>query len=516
VRHPEHARSLEERWLYEATWECYLPLCDLLDRLASSGVHAPFTLSVSPPLAAMLRDDLLCARFEDHLERLERLVTGTRRFLPSALADVLDFYRRRLAGVRAAWDRVDGDVLGALAAHARAERVELWTSAATHAYLPGLLGARASLRAQLRLGVAAFTRWSGAPPSGLWLPECAFDPAFEPELAAAGVAVTVLDAHGLDLARPRPRLGARAPVLSPSGVAVFARDPEASEDVWSRRAGYPGDPVYRDFYRDLGFDLPEAALDGEVGPAGTRVMTGLKLHRITGPGDAKAAYNPDAAARLARAHARDFVERRARALGEADGADAIVVAPFDAELFGHWWFEGPVFLEEALVALAESAAAGGPRPESLASNAARRGALEVVEPAASTWGEGGFGDAWLGPKAAHLVRHVAHAERAVLDALARARHAPPTSPRGRAIDQALVELLLLEASDFAFMIWRSEMAEYAEARVRSHASRAVRLARAATKSELDADDIALVDAVTHRDSLFADLRGEPLRAAFDP
>ena len=125
----------------------------------------------------------------------------------------------------------------------------------------------------------------------------------------------------------------------------------------------PATPCTRDFYRDLGFDLPEAALERRDRPRGdARVMTGLKLHRITeGPATRKAAYNPDAAARLARAHARDFVERRARGLAEGGGADAIVVAPFDAELFGPWWFEGLVFLEEALVALAESRRGGRSR-----------------------------------------------------------------------------------------------------------------------------------------------------------
>src|SRR5206468_721729 len=156
VRHPEHARPLEERWLHEALWEAYLPLCDALERLAHDGVHAPLTLSVSPPLAAMLGDALLRRRFDEHLVRLERLASGARRFVPDALGAVLDFYAGRLAGARATWDRIGGDVLGAWTAHARAGRVELWTTSATHAYLPGLATARGSLRAQIRLGLAAF------------------------------------------------------------------------------------------------------------------------------------------------------------------------------------------------------------------------------------------------------------------------------------------------------------------------------------------------------------------------
>ncbi len=183
VRHPEHRRSLEERWLYEALWESYLPICDMLGRLAADRVRAPFTLSVSPPLAAMLADDLLRRRFDDHLARLERLASGARRFVPASLGAVLDFYRARLAMARATWDRVGGDVLGAWVGHARAGRLELWTTAATHAYLPGLAAAPASLRAQIVLGNKAFEAIAREAPRGFWLPECGFVPSLDAALA---------------------------------------------------------------------------------------------------------------------------------------------------------------------------------------------------------------------------------------------------------------------------------------------------------------------------------------------
>src|SRR5262249_2697846 len=155
VRHPEHERALEERWLHEALWESYLPLLALLDRLARDGVDAPLTVSISPPLAAMLADPLLRDRFSDHLARLSRrassLAAAASRHPP--VPALMPFYERRLAGARAQWDRIGHDVVGALRAHEQAGRVELWTSTATHAYLPGLLPAPASIRAQLRLGL---------------------------------------------------------------------------------------------------------------------------------------------------------------------------------------------------------------------------------------------------------------------------------------------------------------------------------------------------------------------------
>ncbi len=520
VRHPEHDRSLEERWLFEALWECYLPLLGVIDRLAADDVRAPFALSISPPLAAMLRDELLGRRFLAHLDRLDAVVAreAARLAGDADLAPLPAFYAGRLREARSAHHRTGGDVLGAFVAHARAGRIELLTSSATHAYLPGLGAAPASARAQLRLGLRGFEALAGVRPIGLWLPECAWDEAVGAHLARAGVRLTVLDAHGVELARPRPAFGVHAPILSRDGVAYFARDPEASHEVWSRELGYPGHPDYREFYRDVGFDRPEADLLGEVGPNGTRLMTGLKYFRITDRARTdKDPYRPEAAAAQARADAARFVARREATLtrARATGNPApISVAPYDAELFGHWWFEGPIFLEEALRRLAASAQAGGARPTTLRAHLERSPELAIATPSASSWGEGGFGDVWSGPEAAHLWRHVHHADRAVGEAIRRARSA--TGAAGRAVDQAVRELLLLEASDWAFMLRRGEMTGYAEARAKTHLARAIELAAIATRGATGGGDAAVVEAVRAEDCFLAGLEGERIRDAMDP
>ena len=524
VRHPEHARPLEERWLHEAIAECYLPLVDLLDRLSIEGVRVALTLSISPPLASMLRDELLQRRFEQHLASLEGLVqrlADGRDVDPAVLASAgaagpaLAAHRHRLAWLRRLWERTRGDVLGAFLRHHDEGRIELCTTSATHAYLPGLLASPASIRAQLRVGLRSFEKLTGRRPLGLWLPECAYEPRLVEELAAAGVRYTVLDAHGLELARPRPPFGVTAPVLSARGVAFFARDPDAARDVWSRRTGYPGDPWYREFYRDVGFDLPASALPGELGPNDSRLMTGIKLFRITGAGAHKEPYEPARAEARAREHAAHFVSKRVTALSSVDQRNPapLLVAPFDAELFGHWWFEGPLFLEAVLRALDRSAAQGGLAATTLGGYLQRFPELSLSEPAASTWGEGGFGEVWSGPEAARLLRHVHHAERAVRGALAARRGAGGLA--GRALDQAIRELLLLESSDWAFMLHRGEMAEYAEARVRSHVHRVGRLTGIALSSEPTMEDLAWVHAVCDKDRFLSELSGEEIRDAFD-
>ncbi|MRG97201.1 glycoside hydrolase family 57 protein [Polyangium spumosum] len=525
VRHPEHARPLEERWLHEALWESYLPLVDVLARLEADGIAARITVSISPTLAAMLADPLLRKRFVLHMDRLERLAAQEERRTRSdaALRPIVAFYRARIEATRATWERISGDVLGALVGHEDRGSIELSTTSVTHAYLPALT--RSSARAQVKLGLRAFEALVGRRPRGLWLPECGFDPSLLPELAAAGVGYTVLDAHGLELALPRPPRGVLAPILSPSGVAFFGRDPRASREVWSREAGYPGHPDYRDFYRDIGFDLPEAALAGEIGPGGARLMTGLKYHRITGPGPHKELWDPAAAEARARADAERFVAERVGAIraGQGRGPRPVVVAPYDAELFGHWWFEGPLFLEHALRALHRAELAGEIAPVTLGAYLAAEPDLAVAEPSASSWGEGGFGEAWLGRalepdrtdgmSPAHLVRHVRHAEHAV-QGLVRARRGAD-GVAGRALDQAIRELVLLEASDWGFMIRRGEMAAYAAARVRAHASRVDRLCRLAGRGWIGEAEARWIEATCERTPFLAELEGEHLRDAFD-
>jgi len=300
-------------------------------------------------------------------------------------------------------------------------------------------------------------------------------------------------------------------------VAFFARDPASSRDVWSREVGYPGDPEYREFYRDVGFDLPAEALEpeGELGPHGTRLMTGLKLFRITGAGSHKEPYRPGEAAALAARHAKHFVRAREAMLAEArvHNPEPILVAPFDAELFGHWWFEGPLFLEQLLIELDASARRGVIAATTLRDYLAHSPHAAIAEPAPSSWGEGGFGEVWAGASAARLWRHVHHGERIVRAALELRREASGLS--GRALDQAIRELMLLEASDWAFMLHRREMAEYAETRVRSHVQRLTRLSAIARSKSPTVEDLAYVHAVCDRDRFLADLHGEEIRDAFD-
>ena len=134
VRHPEHQRHLEERWLYEALLECYLPLLDVFDRLAADDVPFALTMSVTPPLASMMKDALLQERFERHLATLEQLAEQEMKRLwgDEKLAPVATFYRDEARRVRAVWERHERDVLAGFVKHADAGNLDLMTCSATH------------------------------------------------------------------------------------------------------------------------------------------------------------------------------------------------------------------------------------------------------------------------------------------------------------------------------------------------------------------------------------------------
>ena len=205
-----------------------------------------------------------------------------------------------------------------------------------------------AVRAQIFIARDDYRECFGRDPAGIWLPECAYVSGIDQVLQEANLRWFILDAHGLMYGQPRPRRAIYAPCFTPAGPAAFSRDRESSRQVWSAMHGYPGDPAYRDFYRDIGFELSPEELEPMIAPGQTRKFTGFKYHRITGRTSDKEHYHRVWAMAAADAHAGHFMhERRGQieSLRRVLDVDPIVVAPFDAELFGHWWFEGPEWLE---------------------------------------------------------------------------------------------------------------------------------------------------------------------------
>ncbi|MGH8164271.1 MAG: glycoside hydrolase family 57 protein, partial [Rhodanobacteraceae bacterium] len=335
VRHPEHENFLEEDWLFEALTESYLPLLRMMRRLVDDDVPFKLTMSLTPTLGAMLRDELLQQRYLRHLERLIGLARQEteRNRQHARLSELAQFYLELFTETQTFFDEsLNRDVVMAFRELQEQGSLEIIASAATHAFLPLLDGFPEAQRAQIRIGCDSYREMFGREPSGFWLPECGYSAGLDALLQEANIRWFVVDTHGLMFAQPRPRFALFAPYYTPAGPAVFARDRESSREVWSAQSGYPGDPVYRDFYRDVGFDRSEQELEPFVRPTGARKFSGIKYHRISGATEEKEFYDRAWALAAADEHARDFLDKRQtrfRELAEMNFA-GVVVSPFDA------------------------------------------------------------------------------------------------------------------------------------------------------------------------------------------
>lgn len=472
VRHPESDRCLEEDWLFESIAECYLPLLEMGHRLRDEGVPWRLTLNVSPTLMGLLSDSLMQDRASAYLERTLKLAASEGQATNDPnYRRVAEWYEERLVDIRELFEkRWDRDLVGAFRSLAESGHLEITASAATHGLLPLLIKAPEAARAQIRGGIDEYRRAFGTDPVGFWLPECAYSPAAAEMLRDEGIRWTLVEEHGLTSARGAPNCGPYHPAKVENDLAIFGRDERSSRQVWNADEGYPGDERYREFYRDVGLDAPPQALEEYLGGSGIRRFTGLKFFRITGDTDEKQLYDPTLALRAVAEHAAHFVESRAEQLAaledEHDVEQPIVVSAFDAELFGHWWMEGPAFLEQVIRLVAERNDFGLTTPRNYLDETGGS-TLETFDPIASSWGEGGYFETWLSEENAwiypHLHTRAAQLIRAVnvleenLDLLSeeQAEH------RKRAIAQMTRELLLAQSSDWAFLMRNGAARPYA-------------------------------------------------------
>jgi 1,4-alpha-glucan branching enzyme len=504
VRHPEHLYSLEEKWLFEAITECYLPLISRLNRLADEDLHFKITISLSPPLLSMLDDPYLQDKYIRYMEKLlelaEKEVKRTRG--DASFHSLALMYQMQLGEIYYLFkDRYQKNLLTAFKELYFRGVAELITSTATHGYLPLLGINREAVYAQVKVGADTFKEKMGFAPRGMWLAECAYQPGDEQMLKENGIQYFFTDTHGLLYACPRPAYGIYSPLLTQAGVAAFGRDPESSKQVWSADEGYPGDPDYRDFYRDIGFDLDLDYVKPFIHPDGIRVHTGLKYYRITGKTDHKEPYNPGWANNKADMHAGNFMfnrERQMEHLCKSMDRPPVVVVPYDAELFGHWWFEGPLFLEHFIRKSSKSQdkfLIASPS-DYLSQNLP----LQIATPCPSSWGDKGYHEVWLNGTNDWIYRHLHHAADRMRGL---AYHHPQADPlKARALNQAARELLLAQSSDWPFIMTAGHMDSYARSRVEEHMVRFNRLHRQISEGSIDEGWLARLE---EKDNIFPHL-----------
>ena len=485
-------------WICEAAADTYLPLLETFRRLGAEDTPAPVTIGFTPVLANQLASPVFVREMEAFFD--QRLAACTEA--PASLAKtgeqhllpLVEYWRARLLRLRRLFHDIDGDIVAAFRALEAAGRLEIIGSAATHGFLP-LLARDESIRFQLAVGTSEHRRLFGRAPQGCWLPECAYRPrgpwapwptaprsavrrGIEEHLADAGFRFFFVDAHLASAGRPLGLSGDPA-ALDPEmhhpaarattepaqrtpyqayrvaqhrgsvDVSAYVRDPRASMQVWSRFEGYPGDGVYLEFHK-------------------MRWPGGLKLWRVSGPSvdlGAKEPYDPGQALDRARGHADHFAGLLGGiASAEAARRDGVIVAPFDTELFGHWWFEGPDFLGDVYRALR-----GRPdvRPTTGSGHLLRHPSRAAIRMPSGSWGANGDFTMWLSEQTAWTWERLWPLEERFWDAAPAALGSEQTR---FILAQAARELLLAQSSDWQFIISTGAAADYGERRFREHCS----------------------------------------------
>jgi len=465
VRHPEYPRFLEERWFFEALSETYLPLLRLFRRLEADSVPFRLTLTLSPTLLSMLGDALLGERYLSYLDNQQRLAASEESRLgsDSVFAPVVRVYSELYRQDRDDFDTLySRDVLGAFDYFYKKGRIELITSGATHAFLPMYVDCPEAVSAQIETAIVAHRRAFGKHPSGFWLPQLGWHPALADALRAYNVQYTIVTTRSALLGSPTPRRGSFAPVQCPNGLTVFVRDAEATKAVWSESEGYPADAVYRDFYRDIGFDLPLDYLGPFLEEKDARIYTGFKYWAVTGQTADKLPYDPAAAAARAKEHAAHFLAARVAAAQETSALmdrPPLMVCPYDAELFGHWWFEGTLWLES----LFRQAVGGALDVVTLGEYQRTQPRSQVSLPEFSSWGDGGYAEVWLDGSNDWIYRHTFKAAERMTE-LAE-RFPDESGLRERILNQAAREVLLAMCSDWSLLMRAGRASAFARRQV---------------------------------------------------
>ncbi len=523
-----------EEWVHEAIAETYLPLLNALYDLDEEGVPFQLTVGITPILGEQLADPLIVDHFVHYAaERAAWAASDVTRFEQAnddVMRDLARFYHHWYARTLTSFqDRFGRDLIGAFKTLQDKGRIEVSTCAATHGYLP-LLSRDSSIYGQIRTGVDAYRQRFGRDPKAIWLPECAYRPAviddqngkpirrpgLESFLAAQGIRVFFSETHTVEGGRPVGKAAGEA--IGPYGgvprryavslspeeqsepgttykpywvgdapgeVAVLGRNNRTGQQVWSGTFGYPGDAWYREFHRKDG-------------------VSGMQYWRIGGPGvdlGDKPPYDPTRASERIRDHAAHYVglvEELLTTYHQENGGFGVISSAYDTELFGHWWFEGVDWLKGVLRGLAASETVELTTASRIIEEHAPDRVMVLPE---SSWGAGGSHFTWLNVDTQWMWPPI-HAAELRMEALVE-RFPDADGDQRRVLDQAGRELLLLQSSDWPFLVTTGQAKEYAAQRFTEHLERFNQLADLAEQGgPLDQQGQQFLASLAERDNPF--------------
>lgn len=472
IHHPESDDYLEEEWLFEAISETYIPLLLNFKKLEEEKVDFRITMSLTPPLLNMLDNELLHQKYINYLEKHIELCKKeiTRTTYDSRLNELSKYYLDRYSNdLHLFRDIYKCNLIKQFKHFQDIGVLEIITCGATHGFFPILYVNENTVKAQIGVGVETYKKYFGRPPKGIWLPECGYVPQADKYLKEFGIEYIITESHGILYANPAPIYGTFAPIVSPGGVVAFGRDIESSRQVWSSINGYPGDFNYREFYRDIGYDADYEYIKPYIAHNGVRVNTGIKYHRITSKGEFKDYYNLQWAQDSAERQAGHFFDSRIKQIDHLSSImnpkPPIVVCPYDAELYGHWWYEGPywlyilfkkIYYDKGNFKLITPGEYIDKFPE-----------IQICSPCISSWGANGYNEVWLNQTNDYVHRHLHVAG----DRMVELAHSFPNEQnelKKEVLNQCARELLLAQSSDWLFIITNGTMVDYAKKRIKDH------------------------------------------------
>ena len=405
VNHPEKDKFLEEDWFNEAMAEVYIPLAIMLFELQEKRLKNCFTLSLSPTLLAMMSNKLLISKFVSYLEdRISFLQSDVKNYIQfdqsnenlKAAYELLNLYTKIHNTFVHKYNK---DIINQFRILREDNVIEIITTNMTHTFSPNYQPYPNYLKLQVKTAIDDFYSHFSFKPDGFWLPECGYFEGLEEILLENGLKYTIIEAHGILMGDTLPVNGVYAPVYSKNGFLFFPRDIDSAKNVWSRTEGYPGASEYRDFHQDIGTKWEDSRvkkmLHKNIDEEHIKSFTGIKYWQIgENENGTKKPYNPFFASQQAKDDAEDFLNKReevGNSLSKLMNTDPLFTAPYDMELFGHWWFEGIEFLKNiAIDANKRKNISLTTYSEYLKNNSSH----QVLNPQYSTWGQNGFSQVW--------------------------------------------------------------------------------------------------------------------------
>jgi 1,4-alpha-glucan branching enzyme len=537
-------------WLNEAAAETYIPLLNVLHRLIREGHTPRVTLGITPILTEQLADPGFKKEFRDYMmNKIEAARSDQKEFdktgetqLKKVAVYWEEIYKDRLQDFK---EKYEENLVEAFSKLQKKGMIEIITCAATHGYLP-LLGRDESVQAQIRQATLSYERHYGQRPKGIWLPECAYRPRYEWKrplklyakeparlrkgveefLSEEGLDYFIIDSHLLrggkaigiyldrfealqklwghfsDAYAPTSENTERSPYQAyyvnsfgqekKRPVSVLTRDPQTGLQVWSGEHGYPGNPSYLDFHK-------------KHFPGGHRYW---RVTDIKADLSDKKTYHPEDIPKIVEEQAGHFVSMVKDTLlahQKKKGQQSILSAPYDAELFGHWWFEGPEWMYHVLKQMDKDPAIDLTTGSRYLSE---NPGTEVISIPEGSWGEGGFHWIWLNEWTEWIWKKIYEAEDRMADLCKKFRH-DKNPDLTRVLNQLGRELLLLQSSDWPFLVSTWSAKDYAELRVSVHMDEFKRLADMAekigSKGKLSREDEEYLSLSEERDRIFPDL-----------